>query len=57
VQYALHHSPGAIRKFGLSPEDLGVKALAYIPVAPTTTDLTGAVARVQPVTSAPLPPV
>lgn len=54
MQYALDHAPGAIKRFGLDPEALMVKALAYIPVAPTTADLTGQVVRTIPVQTAPL---
>jgi hypothetical protein len=31
VQYAVDHAPGAINHFGLNPDQLAIKALAYIP--------------------------
>lgn len=31
AQYAVNHAPDAVAKFGLSPDQLAVKALAYIP--------------------------
>lgn len=37
AQYAVDHSPGAVSKFGLDPNDLAIKALAYLPT-PTITD-------------------
>lgn len=41
AQYAIDHSPGAVKKFGLDPNQLALKALAYVPPAPTTQDTTG----------------
>lgn len=40
AQYAISHVPGAVKRFNLDPGTLATKALAYIPVPPTTTDLT-----------------
>lgn len=31
AQYAINHSPAAMEKFGLNPNDLALKALAYLP--------------------------
>lgn len=31
AQYAIDHSPSAVQKFGLDPNDLALKALAYLP--------------------------
>lgn len=42
AQYAIDHAPGAVSKFGLDPNQLALKALAYVPPAPTTQDTTGA---------------
>ena len=41
AQYAVDHSPGAIAKFGLDPNDLATKALAYLPTPAITDDTTG----------------
>lgn len=41
AQYAIAHSPGAMDKFGLSPNDLALKALAYLPSPAITDDTTG----------------
>lgn len=57
VQYAVDHAPGAISKFGLSPEQLAIKALAFIPVPPTTTDTTGNVVLNTPVSVSDLKPI
>ena len=57
AQYAIDHTPGAVSHFGLSPDELATKALAYLPTPPTATDTTGAKVTVQPVTVAPLAPV
>lgn len=43
AQYAIDHSPGAIQKFGMSPEDLATKALAYMPTPAIKDDTTGEV--------------
>lgn len=40
AQYAVDHAPGAVGKFGLDPNQLALKALAYIPTPPTTVGLT-----------------
>lgn len=42
AQYAIDHAPSAVNKFGLDPNQLALKALAYVPPAPTTQDTTGA---------------
>lgn len=31
AQYAVNHSPAAMERFGLDPNDLALKALAYLP--------------------------
>jgi hypothetical protein len=36
AQYAVDHSPGAVAKFGMDPNDLALKALAYLPPAVQT---------------------
>ncbi len=42
AQYAIDHSPGAIQRFtGLTPNDLALKALAYLPTPAITDDTTG----------------
>ena len=41
AQYAVDHSPGAIAKFGMDPNDLALKALAYLPTPAVTDGLTG----------------
>jgi hypothetical protein len=43
AQYAVDHSPAAIEKFGLDPNDLALKALAYLPTPAITDDTTGRV--------------
>jgi hypothetical protein len=55
AQYAINHSPAAMAKFGLDPNDLALKALAYLP-SPSEhlADGTPAPAKVQVQT---LPPV
>lgn len=58
AQYAIDHAPDAIKKFGLDPNQLALKALAYVPPAPTTQDTTGnTVGAPGAVTTAPLPDV
>jgi hypothetical protein len=57
AQYAIDHAPGAVSKFGLSPDQLAVKALAYVPVPTTTTDTSGTVIAAAPVSVSPLPDV
>jgi hypothetical protein len=37
AQYAVDHAPAAIARFGLSPDALAKKALAYIPAPPSLT--------------------
>jgi len=54
AQFAIDHAPDAVNRFGLNPEQLATKALAYLPVSPTATDTTGAKVTVQPVETAPL---
>lgn len=56
AQYAIDHAPGAVSRFGLDPAQLAIKALAFVPTAPTTTDTTGAAPTVAPVQVTPLPP-
>lgn len=41
AQYAVDHSPGAVTKFGLAPNDLALKALAYLPTPAITDGTTG----------------
>lgn len=41
AQYAVDHSPGAVAKFGLDPNDLALKALAYLPTPAIIDDATG----------------
>jgi len=41
AQYAVDHAPGAVAKFGLDPNQLALKALAYIPTPLTLGDITG----------------
>lgn len=40
-QYAINHSPDAIAHFGMNPNDLAIKALAYLPTPAITDDTTG----------------
>lgn len=57
VQYAVNHAPDAIARFGLSPQDLAVKAAAYLPVPPPSTiGTTGIAVPVGKVDVAPLSP-
>ena len=37
ASYAIEHSPDALKRFGLSPEQLATKALAYLPPPPVVT--------------------
>lgn len=53
AQYAIDHSPAAMARFGLSPEQLATKALAYLP----NPVMQGAAAPVPPVTVTTLAPV
>lgn len=57
AQYAIDHTPAAVRRFGLDPDTLATKALAYIPTVPTTTDTTGATVKSVPVIEMSLPPI
>lgn len=57
AQYAIDHTPQAVARFGLSPEQLALKALAYVPPAPTVLDLTGALPSNSQVQTGSLPPV
>jgi hypothetical protein len=57
VQYAIDHAPGAIARFGLSPDQLALKALAWLPMPATRDGTTGAVVKSIAVESAPLAPV
>ena len=41
AQYAEDHSPAAMQKFGMNPNDLALKALAYLPTPAVTDDTTG----------------
>lgn len=54
AQYAADHSPAAMEKFGLSPNDLALKALAYLP--PVQQPI-AVVEKVMPVEVKPLAPV
>lgn len=57
AQYAVDHAPDAIQRFGLSPQDLAVKAAAYLPPPPASTiGTTGVAVPVGKVETAPLPP-
>ena len=55
AQVALDHAGGALSAAGASPDSVATKILAQLPTYATTTDTTGAVVRVVPVESAPLP--
>lgn len=55
VQYAVDHAPDAIARFGLSPEQLALKALAYLPMPKTAVGTTGATVTSVPVAVADLP--
>jgi hypothetical protein len=57
AQYAIDHAPEAIARFGLSPDQLALKALAWLPMPATRDDTTGAVVNTMAVESAPLAPV
>jgi hypothetical protein len=56
AQYAIDHAPGAVARFGLDPNQLALKALAYVPVVPTTTDTTSATINNTIVTTGTLEP-
>lgn len=49
AQYAIDHAPDAISHFGLSPEQVATKALAYLPPAPAV------VAAIAPPVTPPAP--
>lgn len=58
AQYAVDHAPGSVAKFGLGPNDLALKALAYVPPAPTTQDTTSStISKPVLVSSQPLPDI
>lgn len=57
AQYAIDHAPDAVRRFGLDPDQLAIKALAYLPAPPVAGDLTGATVRTVPVETHDLPPL
>ena len=40
-QYAIDHSPDALARFGFSPDQAALKALAYLPTPAITDDTTG----------------
>jgi hypothetical protein len=60
VQYAIDHAPEAIAHFGLAPDELAFKALAFLPMPKTMSNMgdgtTGAVVTSAPVESTPLAP-
>ena len=37
AQYAVNHAPDAIKRFGIDPDELAIKALAYLPPPPLST--------------------
>lgn len=41
AQFAIDHSPAAMDRFGLNPNDMALKALAYLPTPAVTDGLTG----------------
>jgi hypothetical protein len=49
VQYALDRAPDAIAHFGLSPDVLALKALAFLPMPMTSEGTTGAIVKTVPV--------
>lgn len=55
VQYAVDHASGAIDHFGLNPDQLATKALAYIPTA--SQQIAPPAASLIPVDVKPLPPI
>lgn len=55
AQYALDHAPEYAAHFGLSPDDLATKALAFLPPPPSIQ--VAPPAPVMPVEVKPLPPV
>ena len=58
AQYAIDHAPGAINKFGLDPNQLALKALAYVPAPPPDGQgTTGVTINTVKVETAPLPPI
>lgn len=51
AQYAVDHTPEAVARFGLDPDELALKALAYLPPPPASdAGTTGAMVRTMPVT-------
>jgi hypothetical protein len=52
AQYAIDLAPDAIEHFGLSPDQLAFKALAFLPAPKTTGDTTGATVKTEPVSVA-----
>jgi hypothetical protein len=56
VQYAINHAGDAIAHFGLDPDRLAIKALAYLPPAPSVLGLTGETVKTETVTVSDLPP-
>lgn len=57
ANYALRHMQITLDKAGKTPQDVAEMIVARLPVAPTESDKTGAIAPIPPVTSAALPPV
>ena len=51
AQYAVNHASGAVDKFGLNPEQLAIKALAFVPSPPTSKDTIGAIVNDKPAVS------
>lgn len=56
AQYAVDHSPQAISKFGLDPEQLAIKAAAYLPTPKSSEGTTGVTIQTPAVTVSDLPP-
>jgi hypothetical protein len=57
AQYAVNHAPDAVKRFGYDPDELAIKALAYLPPPPPLpADGTGAAAHINPITVENLPP-
>ena len=52
AQYALDHAPEAVARFNLDPEELALKALAWLPPPPLSDiGISGARVRTMPVTA------
>ena len=50
AQYAVNHAPDAIKRFGFDPDELAIKALAYLPSPPPSTiGVAGAAPPIVPV--------